>query len=180
MIRFFDLLFSLIGIVLFLPIMTLIWLIIWFNSGSPLFKQLRVGFRKKSFTLLKFRTMKLNTSSVATHLVKNNAITPVGRLLRITKIDELPQLWNVLIGEMSLVGPRPCLLNQNKLIFERNKRGLFKFRPGITGLAQIRGITMKKPTLLAKTDQKMMNKMNLYFYFYYIFITLILIFNIKK
>ena len=100
-------------------------------------------------------------------------ITKFGNFLRVTKLDEVPQLFNVLVGDMSLVGPRPCLVNQKKLIREREKRGVFKVKPGITGLAQISGINMKTPILLAKTDLKMIRDMNLYFYFYYILKTLI-------
>jgi len=83
-----------------------------------------------------------------------NAITPLGAFLRRTKLDELPQLWNVLKGEMSLVGPRPCLFNQQELINERNKRDVYQALPGITGLAQIQGIDMSTPELLADTDAK--------------------------
>jgi O-antigen biosynthesis protein WbqP len=96
--------------------------------------------------------MRPGTSSVATHLADVNAVTRVGRFLRRTKLDELPQLWNVLKGEMSLVGPRPCLFNQTELISERASRGVFDVRPGITGLAQIQGIDMSTPKLLAETD----------------------------
>ena len=99
----------------------------------------------------------MDTKSVATHLVKNPKITSFGLFLRKTKLDELPQLINVFLGNMSLVGPRPCLINQKKLIVERKKLGVFRVKPGITGLAQISGITMKSPTLLAKTDKKMIN-----------------------
>jgi len=102
-------------------------------------------------------------------------ITPFGYFLRFTKLDEVPQLLNVLIGDMSLVGPRPCLSSQRKLINERKKRGVFKVKPGITGLAQISGINMKTPTLLAKTDLKMIKKINIFYYFYYILKTLLLI-----
>ena len=98
-----------------------------------------------------------------------------GKFLRRTKLDELPQLFNVLYGNMSLVGPRPCLLNQKKLISERKKRGVFKVKPGITGLAQISGISMETPTLLSKIDLKMIKKMNLFYYFYYIFKTILTI-----
>src|SRR5215469_1490888 len=107
--------------------------------GSPLFRQARVGRHQKPFVLVKFRTMKPGTASVASHLVDVTSITRWGRFLRQTKLDELPQLWNVLKGEMSLVGPRPCLFNQEELIRERAQRGVFEARPGITGLAQIRG-----------------------------------------
>ena len=116
--------------------------------------------------------MKKNTPSVGTHLMDNSAITKTGFFLRKTKLDELPQLLNVLRGDMSIVGPRPCLFNQRKLISERKKRGVFKVRPGITGLSQISGIDMKTPTLLAKTDQNMIKEINLYNYFSYIFKTI--------
>ena len=169
--RFFDILFSLFGLFLFLPIFFLIFVIGYFDTGSPLFIQKRVGLNLKSFNLIKFRTMKVNTLSKGTHLINPSSITWLGNYLRKCKIDELPQLWNVLIGNMSLVGPRPCLFNQKKLINERKKRGVFKVRPGITGLAQVTGVTMKSPTFLAKKDFKMIKEMNLFYYFYYIFKT---------
>ena len=147
------------------------------DTGSPFFYQKRVGLNLKGFVLIKFRTMKLNTKSEGTHLVDKSAITSFGYLLRITKLDELPQLWNVLKGDMSLVGPRPCLFNQKKLIMERKKRGVFKVKPGITGLAQIKNITMKHPTLLAKIDFQMIKQLNVFNYFYYILVTMILIFK---
>ena len=100
-------------------------------------------------------------------------------MLRTLKIDELPQLWNVLIGEMSIVGPRPCLVTQKKLINERYKRGVFKMKPGITGLSQIKGVTMSNPILLAKTDFQMMKKMSLINYFCYIFLTLSPVIKLK-
>ena len=116
--------------------------------------------------------MPINTRSAGTHLVKNIKLSSFGYFLRNTKIDEIPQLFNVLLGDMSLVGPRPCLHNQRKLILERKKRGVYKVRPGITGLSQISGINMKTPTLLSKLDQKMIKQMNLYNYFYYILKTI--------
>lgn len=172
MIRFYDFLFSLIGLIFLFPLLILIFFIDLLDNGSALFIQKRVGQNLKSFLLVKFRTMPINTKSSGTHLVKNIKLTSFGYFLRRTKIDEIPQLFNVLMGDMSLVGPRPCLLNQRKLISERKKRGVFKSRPGITGLAQISGINMKTPILLSKTDQKMIKKMNLYNYFYYIFRTI--------
>ena len=172
MIRIFDIFFSLLGLILFSPILMLILIFGFFKNGSPLFKQPRVGMNHKIFTLIKFRTMPKNTKSLPTHLIKNSSITPFQSTVRKTKLYELPQLLNVFLGDMSLVGPRPCLLNQKKLINERKKRGVFKVRPGITGLAQISGINMKTPTLLAKTDQKMIKSMSLYNYFYYIFKTI--------
>ena len=172
MIRIFDFLFSFIGLVFLSPLIILIFFIGLFENGSPLFIQKRVGQKLKPFSLFKFRTMPKGVRSAGTHLIKTIQLSSFGLFLRRTKIDEIPQLLNVFLGNMSLVGPRPCLFNQRKLINERKKRGVFKVRPGITGLAQISGINMKTPTLLAKTDQKMIKKMNLYNYFYYIFKTI--------
>ena len=124
------------------------------------------------FILVKFRTMRPETSSVGTHEVNPNQVTLLGRLLRATKIDELPQLWNVLKGEMSLVGPRPCLPNQTQLIQFRRALGVFAVRPGITGLAQIRGIDMSMPKLLSETDAEMIQAMSLSKYFQFILLTI--------
>ena len=172
MIRCFDILFSLIGLIFLFPLLIFIFFIGIFDSGSPLFIQKRVGYNVKSFSLIKLRTMPMGVRSVGTHLIKNIKLSSFGYFLRRTKIDEIPQLLNVLFGDMSLVGPRPCLFNQRKLISERKKRGVFKVKPGITGLAQILGINMGTPLLLAKTDQKMIREMNLNNYFYYIFRTI--------
>ena len=172
MIRLFDFLFSFFGLIFLSPILILLFVIGFFENGSPLFTQLRVGYNQKLFLLIKFRTMRKDTKSIATHLIDKSVITRYGRFLRVTKLDEVPQLLNVLTGEMSLVGPRPSLFNQRKLISERKKRGVFKVRPGITGLAQINGINMKTPRLLARTDQEMIKEINLYNYFYYIFKTI--------
>ncbi len=179
MIRLCDICLSSIGLFIFSPIIFLICILGWLDTGSPFFIQKRVGLNKKPFFLIKFRTMKINTSSVGTHLVDKSQITFLGRILRKTKIDELPQLWNVIIGEMSLVGPRPCLFNQKKLIAERNRYGLFKQLPGITGLSQLNNINMSTPVLLAKTDFKMVKKINLKNYFFYILITILLPLGIK-
>ena len=177
--RILDILFSIIGILFFLLLFLLIYILSWLETGSPLFIQNRVGLNLKNFNLIKFRTMKIGTSSSGTHLINSLNITWFGSFLRKFKLDELPQLFNVLIGDMSLVGPRPCLPNQKKLIIERKKRRVFNVRPGITGLAQVLGIDMSTPSLLAKTDSKMIKKMNLFDYFYYIFVTLLLIFKKK-
>ena len=115
--------------------------------------------------------MPAKTPSVATHLVNFDAITPFGYFLRRTKLDELPQLWNVLKGDMSMVGPRPGLPNQPELIIAREKLGVFDVRPGITGLAQISGIDMSTPKLLAQTDAKMIATMSLRNYLKYITLT---------
>ena len=172
MIRIFDFLFSLIGLVFLSPLLILLFFIGLFDNGSPLFIQSRVGYNLKSFSLIKFRTMPKDVRSAGTHLMRNIKLSSFGYFLRRTKLDEIPQLFNVLSGDMSLVGPRPCLFNQRRLISERKKRGVFKVRPGITGLAAINGIDMKTPKLLAKTDQKMIKNMSLYNYFYYIFKTI--------
>ena len=172
MIRCFDFFFSMIGLIFLLPLLTFIFFIGLIDNGSPIFIQRRVGQNLQSFLLIKFRTMPVGVRSVGTHLIKNIKLSSFGSFLRKTKIDETLQLINVLIGDMSLVGPRPCLYNQRKLISERKKRGVFKVRPGITGLAQINGIDMKTPTLLSKTDQKMIKNMSIYNYFYYILKTI--------
>jgi lipopolysaccharide/colanic/teichoic acid biosynthesis glycosyltransferase len=145
-----------------------IWAIAWFDSRSPLFTQERVGRNHAPFVLVKFRTMRPDTVSVATHLADASVITPFGRFLRRTKLDELPQLWNVLWGDMSLVGPRPCLFNQQELIVQRAALGVFAARPGITGLAQVQGIDMSTPELLAKTDAQMLASFGVVDYFRYI------------
>lgn len=169
--RLFDIFFSAIGLVLSFPLLIILTLIGLFDTGSPIFRQVRAGRNKRPFTLLKLRTMKLDTASVASHLASASAITPFGGFLRKTKLDELPQLWNVLKGEMSLVGPRPCLFNQEELIAEREKRGVFSHRPGITGLAQVNEIDMSTPVLLAETDQQMLESLTIKDYFKYIFMT---------
>jgi O-antigen biosynthesis protein WbqP len=168
MIRLFDVILSLAGLVIGAPVLSILWVVGWFDTGSPLFAQERVGRNQRPFTLIKFRTMRLHTASVATHLADSSAVTKLGYFLRRTKLDELPQLWNVLKGEMSLVGPRPCLFNQHELIQERMSLGIFNARPGITGLAQVQGIDMSTPKRLAETDACMLESMSLSSYFKYI------------
>lgn len=170
-IRLLDIVLSLFGLVSSLPIFCILLIIGWFDTGSPIFQQQRVGRYQKPFTLVKFRTMKKDTAHVASHLASASSITPFGRFLRRTKLDELPQLWNVLKGEMSLVGPRPCLYNQIELITERCNRSVFDVKPGITGMAQISEIDMSTPKLLAETDAKMISELTLLNYFKYIFHT---------
>ena len=169
--RFFDIVFSLLGLIFGFPLLLLLALIGLFDTGSPIFRQVRVGRHQKPFTLIKFRTMAVDTASVATHLASSASITRFGHFLRRTKLDELPQLWNVLKGEMSLVGPRPGLFNQQELTEERAKRHVFDVRPGITGLAQVSEIDMSTPVQLAETDQKMIECLGLKDYFRYIFLT---------
>ena len=173
MIRLFDIVFSLIGLFILSPIFLVLFFIGLCDTGHPLFSQERVGIFKKPFKLLKFRSMHLNTQSKATHLIQVSAITKWGSFLRKSKLDELPQLINVLIGDMSFVGPRPNLYNQTDLITERDKRGIYNFRPGITGLAQINKIDMSSSEDLAETDEKMMANFNLLQYFKYIILTVL-------
>jgi len=169
--RILDILFSFLGLVLLSPILIVLMVIGYFDTGSPIFKQERVGKGLKPFSLMKFRSMHVNTPSVATHLANASSITPFGSFLRKSKLDELPQLWNVFVGDMSLVGPRPNLFNQEELINERDSRGVYSVRPGITGLAQINKIDMSTPQLLAETDAKMFQELNTLGYFKYIFLT---------
>ena len=122
------------------------------SRASPIFFQTRLGIGERPFRLLKLRTMHPATPSLASHQVGANNILVTGRLLRRLKIDELPQIWNVLNGTMSLVGPRPGLPNQLELTEARRRHGVFALVPGITGVAQIRGIDMSTPELLAQVD----------------------------
>ena len=169
--RITDIFLASLAIIIFLPLIVLIYFLIYFENKSPIFKQARIGKNMTKFNLIKFRTMNIGTESLATHLIDNSKITSLGAILRKTKLDELPQLWNVLRGDMSLVGPRPCLPSQFELINIRKKYELYKYLPGITGLAQINGIDMSDPILLANTDYKMMNNLNLKKYLYYILLT---------
>ena len=170
-IRLLDIIFSVLGLLIGLPIFCILLIIGWFDTGAPVFRQERVGRFQKPFILVKFRTMKKDTAHVATHLASASSITPFGCFLRRTKLDELPQLWNVLKGDMSLVGPRPCLFSQHELIHEREAKGVFEVRPGITGLAQINDIDMSTPQLLAETDANMMAEFSLVNYFRIILFT---------
>lgn len=168
MTRIFDFLFSFFGLLFLWPVLLVICVLGYFDTGSPIFRQQRVGRNQKPFTLIKFRTMPVETQSVATHLVGASSVTKLGGFLRKTKLDELPQLINVVKGEMSLVGPRPCLFNQQELIEEREARGVFNVLPGVTGLAQVNDIDMSTPKKLAEWDQKMIQTMSLKNYFIYI------------
>lgn len=171
MIRIFDFLFAFFGLLFLWPILVILYIIGLFDTGSPIFVQERVGRFKKPFKLIKFRTMPVNTKSVATHLSKDISITKFGSFLRKSKLDELPQLINVLTGDMSLVGPRPNLYNQTELIEERDKRGVYNAVPGITGLAQINEIDMSTPVKLAEKDAEMLQSLTVSDYIKYIFAT---------
>ena len=172
-IRGLDLILATVGGVLLLPVFLGVLLAGFAETGSPLFRQRRVGRHEKTFTLVKFRTMHPGTPSVATHLADQAAVTRLGAFLRRTKLDELPQLWNVVKGDMSLVGPRPCLLEQRELIDARAARGVFRHRPGITGLAQIHGVDMSDPGKLAEWDARMLASFSIAAYFRYIMLTII-------
>ncbi len=172
MIRCIDFVCSLCGLILLSPLIFTLLILGYFDTGSPLFRQVRIGKGQRPFVLIKYRTMKVNTASLPSHLVNAAAITKYGRFLRSSKLDELPQLWNVLKGEMSLVGPRPGLANQEELMRERAIRGVYEVRPGITGLAQVNGIDMSSPRLLAETDQRMIDALTITNYVKYIGMTL--------
>jgi len=165
MTRFFDFLIAVFFLVATLPLCALIFVLGLMDTGSPIFKQVRLGKSEKHFLLLKFRTMKLNSPSVASHLASSSDVTNLGKFLRKTKLDELPQLINVLKGEMSLVGPRPNLPNQRELIVERRRVGVYDVLPGITGLAQISGVDMSTPSVLAKKDLEGIKNRSLRMYF---------------
>ncbi|MBB1474359.1 sugar transferase [Shewanella sp. SG41-3] len=171
MIRLIDFLAAFFGLLLLWPILLIVTIIGMFDTGSPIFVQTRVGRDKKPFKLIKFRTMSVETKSVASHLASNASITKLGNFLRKTKIDELPQLINVVKGEMSLVGPRPNLFNQEELIKERDALGVYGVLPGVTGLAQVQNIDMSTPVLLAETDKQMIDTLNIKNYFKYIIMT---------
>lgn len=140
--RIFDFISSLFAIIILSPIFLILMIIIKLTSEGPIFfKQRRIGKDNKEFKILKFRTMRIDTPNVATHLLENpeQYITSIGKLMRKTSLDELPQLFNILKGEMSFVGPRPALYNQYDLIEMRTKAGVSKIIPGLTGWAQING-----------------------------------------
>ena len=173
LIRTLDCSFALLGLIVGSPILLIVLMLGVFDTGSPLFFQVRVGRDQKPFTLVKFRTMRPGTASVATHLADATVVTSLGRFLRKTKLDELPQLWNVLKGDMSLVGPRPGLFNQAELLRARAAEGVFAVRPGITGLAQINGVDMSEPARLARIDSEMIRGLTLKTYFGYILLTIV-------
>ena len=138
LIRLLDVVFAFTGLVLGFPVLVALTIIGLFDTGSPIFRQERVGRYKKPFTLVKFRTMKPDTASVASHLASASAITPFGGFLRKTKLDELPQLWNVLKGEMSLVGPRP-VVDAELERYGNQVDYYLEAKPGVTGLWQVSG-----------------------------------------
>lgn len=173
MIRFFDFVFSLIGILVLWPIWVIIYLIGLFDTGAPILVQERMGKNLEPFKLYKFRTMHLDTRQVPSHHACESSVTKFGRFLRRTKLDELPQLINVLKGDMSLVGPRPVILSQTEVIKAREMKDVYNHLPGVTGLSQINKIDTSNPIRLAAVDAKMLKELTLRSYFAYILSTII-------
>jgi nucleoside-diphosphate-sugar epimerase/lipopolysaccharide/colanic/teichoic acid biosynthesis glycosyltransferase len=169
--RLLDVIFAATGLLVLWPVLLLVCIMGWFDTRSPIFLQERVGRYQRPFVLVKFRTMRLGTEHMPSHLASSASITRLGALLRRTKLDELPQLWNVLLGQMSLVGPRPGLYNHHELTEARAAYGVYVARPGITGLAQVSGIDMSTPDLLAQTDARMLRELNLSKYLKFILLT---------
>ena len=180
--RALDVLVSTMALLILAPVMFVVAIIVRISSRGPvLYWSNRVGRGGKVFWMPKFRTMKVGTPAVATHLMvdASSALTPVGGILRRTSLDELPQLWSVLTGEMSLVGPRPALFNQEDLIALREAAGVNDLAPGITGWAQINGrdeLTIKNKVAL---DQDYMARASLGFDLFIMFQTIKKMFNDK-
>lgn len=170
-----------IGLILLSPVFLLISLIIKLDSKGPvLFRQKRVGLRKKTFSILKFRTMRVDTPhDTPTHMLENPAqyITRVGRFLRKTSLDELPQIFNIVKGDMAVIGPRPALWNQDDLVAERDKYGANDVLPGLTGWAQINGRDELEIPAKARLDGEYVQKMSLAFDIKCFFGTLLAIFR---
>ena len=164
--RLLDIILSLIGLILGSPIFLILILAIKLDSKGPvLFKQKRVGIHKTYFNILKFRTMRIDTpKDMPTHLLQDpdQYITNVGKFLRKTSLDELPQIWNIFVGEMSIIGPRPALWNQYDLIAERDKYGANDVPPGLTGWAQINGRDELPIDVKAKLDGDYVKKIGMW------------------
>lgn len=165
--RIIDIIASIAGLILVSPLYLILMIAIKLDSKGPiLFKQKRIGVNKSYFYIYKFRTMRIDTpKDCPTHLLKNpeNYITRVGKFLRKTSLDELPQIINILRGEMSFIGPRPALWNQEDLISERDKYGANDIVPGLTGWAQINGRDELEIPVKAKLDGEYVEKMSLLF-----------------
>ena len=160
--RLTDLAISLVLLPVALPLCAVLLVLIRLDSkGNPLFIQWRVGYRQAPFRLFKLRSMRTATGDHPSHEVSHVELTRMGGWIRRTKLDELPQLLNVINGTMSLVGPRPCLIKQHHLIAERESLGLFEFRPGISGPAQLAGIDMSDPKKLAEAEAAYYPKANI-------------------
>ena len=159
-----DIILSLIGLIVLSPIFLILIIAIKLDSRGPvLFKQKRVGINKTHFNILKFRTMRIDTpKDTPTHLLGNpdQYITKMGKFLRKTSLDELPQIWNIFVGQMSIIGPRPALWNQYDLIAERDKYGANDVPPGLTGWAQINGRDELPIEVKAKLDGEYVEKIS--------------------
>lgn len=161
--RIIDLVLSLLGAIILLPVFIIVSVLIYIDDPGPVFfKQKRIGKNKKIFWLHKFRSMKMNTPDIPTHLLDNpeQYITRVGRVLRLLSIDELPQIYDILLGKMAIIGPRPALWNQYDLIAERDKYGANDIKPGLTGWAQINGRDELPIDIKAKFDGEYTEKIN--------------------
>lgn len=162
--RLIDIILSLLGMIFLAPIFLILIIAIKLDSRGPVFfKQKRVGIHKTHFNILKFRTMKIDTpKDTPTHLLEkpDQYITRVGKFLRKTSLDELPQIWNIFIGDMSIIGPRPALWNQYDLIEERDKYGANDVLPGLTGWAQINGRDELPIEVKAKLDGEYVQRMS--------------------
>ena len=165
--RLIDFVLSTIGIIVLAIPMLIVALIIKIDDPGPVFfKQKRVGIHKKTFFLLKYRSMKMSTPhDTPTHLLENpdQYITKIGKFLRKSSLDELPQLFNIWLGQMSIIGPRPALWNQDDLIAERDKYGANDVKPGLTGWAQINGRDELEIPVKAKLDGEYVEKMGFFF-----------------
>ena len=151
-------LICLIALLVLFPIIVICGLLVIIEDGLPvIFKQARLGKDKKEFMIYKLRTMKKNVPSLGTHEIDNTLYLRVGSLLRISKLDELPQLFNVISGDLNLVGPRPGLPNQTDLKESRANKNIFLIKPGITGLGQVTGYNMSNPPLLSEVDKVYMD-----------------------
>ena len=151
--RIFDVVGAAVGLAIVSPLLLICAVLVRTDSPGPAFlRQARIGQNGRLFTCVKLRTMYSDTGDRPTHEVGRSAVTRIGHFLRRTKLDELPQLWNVLAGDMNFVGPRPCLPSQVALIEARRERGVLAMRPGITGVSQIAGVDMSDPERLAKLD----------------------------
>ena len=174
--RIFDFLMSFIAIILLSPVILIVALAVKFTSPGPiLFKQRRIGKDNVEFEIYKFRTMRIDTPNVPTHLLENPEqwITPVGKFLRKTSLDELPQLFNILKGEMSIVGPRPALYNQIDLRDMRTAVGVHKLIPGLTGWAQINGRDEIPLSLKVRLDKEYLDRKSFLFDIKIIFMTVL-------
>lgn len=164
--RILDRILALLGLIILLPLFLGLMIVVKADSPGPVFfRQKRVGIRKSHFNILKFRTMRIDTpKDTPTHLLENpeQYITKVGKFLRKTSLDELPQIINILKGDMAIVGPRPALWNQYDLIAERDKYGANDILPGLTGWAQINGRDELEIPIKAKLDGEYVKKMGLY------------------